>query len=293
MAQVNRIPLTLLMVLALSLLIPLWAAPAPPATSETVFQNPVKKALKEGKVVIGAGVYMGSTDSAATLADAGFDFVWIEMEHGPITLESARDMILATRGMKAVPFIRVPAKRHWLAKRALDIGSLGVAFPFVSTREQALQAVASCKYPPAGSRGFGPTLAAARWGMSSRDYAGWANDNVMVIALIESKEGVENIEEIASVPGIDVLFIGAYDLSYSLGIGGQVTHPREEQAVARVLAAAKKYNVPVGYPASDPAEIKKRVKQGFRLFLAGSDVTFLRVGARQVFTGARKEIPAY
>ena len=104
MAQVNGISLTLLLVLALSALIPLWAVPAPPATSETVFQNPVKKALKEGKVVIGAGVYMGSADAAATLADAGFDFVWIEMEHGPITLESARDMILATRGMKAVPF---------------------------------------------------------------------------------------------------------------------------------------------------------------------------------------------
>ena len=293
MAQVNRISPTLLLVLALSLLIPSWAAPEPPAASGTAFQNPVKKALKEGKVVIGAGVYMGSADAVTTLAGAGFDYVWIEMEHGPVTLETARDMILATRGMKAVPFIRVPAKRHWLAKRALDIGSLGVAFPFVSTREQALQAVAACKYPPAGNRGFGPTLAAARWGMSSRDYAAWANDNVMVIALIESKEGVENIEEIASVPGIDVLFIGAYDLSYSLGIGGQVTHPREEKAVARIVAAAKKYNVPVGYPASDPVEIKKRVKQGFRLFLAGSDVTFLGAGARQVFTGASEAIPAY
>ena len=296
MTQVNRISLTLLFVLAISLLIPLWADPlwsdsAPPATSKAPFHNSVKKALQEGKVVIGAAVNMGSADAAATLADAGFDFVWIEMEHSPITLESAREMILATRGLKAVPFIRVPEKRHWLAKRVLDIGSLGVIFPFVSTRQQAQQAVAACKYPPEGIRGFGPTLAAARWGLSSSDYAGWANDNVMVITLIESKEGVENIEEIASVPGVDLLFIGTSDLSYSLDVGGQVEHPRVEQAVARVLAAGKKYKVPVGYPSGDPAQMKKRVKQGFRVFLVGSDVTLLRAGARQVLTGASEAIP--
>ena len=291
MTQVNRISRTLLFVLAISLLIPLWADPAPPATTKAPFHNPVKKALQEGKVVIGAGVNMGSADAAATLADAGFDFVWIEMEHSPITLESAREMILVTRGLKAVPFIRVPAKRHWLAKRALDIGSLGVIFPFVSTRQQAQQAVAACKYPPEGIRGFGPTLAAARWGLSSSDYAGWANENVMVITLIESKEGVENIEEIASVPGIDVLFIGTSDLSYSLDVGGQVAHPRVEQAVARVLAAGKKYKVPVGYPTGDPAQMKKRVKQGFRVFLVGSDVTLLRAGARHLLAGASEAIP--
>src|SRR5215470_14613266 len=131
-----------------------------------ITENPVKKALKEGKVVIGATVTAANPDVAATLAGAGFDFLWIEMEHSPLTLETARSMILATRGLKAMPFTRVPVNEPWLAKRVLDIGSLGVVFPFTSTRALAEQAVKACKYPPLGVRGSGPAMAAARWGMS-------------------------------------------------------------------------------------------------------------------------------
>jgi 2-keto-3-deoxy-L-rhamnonate aldolase RhmA len=105
----------------------------------------------DGKVVIGATVTAANPDVAATLAGAGFDFLWIEMEHSPLTLETARSMILATRGLMAMPFIRVPVNEPWMAKRALDIGGLGVIFPFTSTRELAEQAVKACKYPPPGS----------------------------------------------------------------------------------------------------------------------------------------------
>src|SRR5262252_1274328 len=155
------------------------------ANAPVITENPVKKALKEGKVVIGATVTVANPDVAATLAGAGFDFLWIEMEHSPLTLESVRSMILATRGLKAMPFTRVPVNEPWMAKRALDIGSLGVVFPFTSTRELAEQAVKSCKYPPLGIRGFGPGFATARWGMSGPDYVKFANENVLVVTIIE------------------------------------------------------------------------------------------------------------
>jgi 4-hydroxy-2-oxoheptanedioate aldolase len=200
-------------------------------------------------------------------------------------------MILSTRGLKAVPFVRVPVNEPWLAKRVMDIGGLGVIFPFTASPELARQAVASCKYPPEGIRGFAPGLAASRWGMSSGEYVRWANDNIVVVPIIEQKEAVEKIEEIASVPGIDVLFIGANDLSFSLGHGGQLNHPEVQAAIARIAAAARKHNIPLGYPSGNPAEIKKLVEQGFRLFQASSDLGLIQSGARQLLGGIREGVP--
>jgi len=131
-------------------------------------------------------------------------------------------------------------------------------------------------------RGFSPGLAASRWGMTVPEYVEWANENVLVIPIVEQKEAVEHIEELASVPGIDVLFIGANDLSFSLGVGGQLDHPLMQEAVSKILAAARKNKIPVGYPAGTPAEIKKRIAQGFRFFQASSDLGLMQQGARQL-----------
>ncbi len=262
---------------------------SPSATAAAITENPVKKALKEGKVVIGATVTAANPDVAATLAGAGFDFLWIEMEHSPLTLETVRTMILATRGLKAMPFTRVPVNEPWLAKRVLDIGSLGVVFPFTSTRALAEQAVKSCKYPPQGVRGYGPSMATSRWGMSGGDYAKFANENVLVVAIIEQQQAIDNIEEIASVPGVDVLFIGVSDLSFSLGVGGKTTDPIVEEAVKKVLAAGKKHNVPVGYPAGNPDEINKRIAQGIRFFQASSDLGLMAAGARDLLTKVQRD----
>ena len=260
-----------------------------PATTPVITENPVKKALKAGKVVVGATVTAANPDIAATLAGVGFDFLWIEMEHSPLTLESVRSMILATRGLKAMPFTRVPVNELWTAKRALDIGSLGVIFPFTSTRELAEQAVKACKYPPQGLRGYGAAMASSRWGMSGSDYAKFANENVLVVVIIEQKLAIDNIEQIASVPGVDVLFIGVNDLSYSLGVGGKTNDPIVEEAVNKVLAAGKKYNIPVGYPAGNPVEINKRIAQGFRFFQASSDLGLMAAGARDVLTKIQRD----
>ncbi len=262
---------------------------SPSATAQAITENPVKKALKEGKVVIGATVTAANPDIAATLAGAGFDFLWIEMEHSPLTLETVRSMILATRDLKAMPFTRVPVNEPWMAKRVLDIGSLGVIFPFTSTRELAEQAVKSCKYPPQGIRGFGAALAASRWGMSGSDYAKFANENVLVVVIIEQKQAIDHIEEIASVPGVDVLFIGVNDLSFSLGVGGKTNDPIVEEAVSKVLAAGKKHNIPVGYPAGNPVEVNKRIAQGFRFFQASSDLALMGAGARDLLSKIQRD----
>ena len=136
---------------------------AAPAWGQERWENPVRKLLNEGKPVIGATITVNSIDVAAQAANLGFDFLWVEMEHSPITLETFRNMVLATRGLKAVPFARVPVNALWTAKRALDAGALGVMFPFTSTPELARQAVAACKYPPEGKRGSGAGLASFRW----------------------------------------------------------------------------------------------------------------------------------
>jgi 4-hydroxy-2-oxoheptanedioate aldolase len=255
-----------------------------PAPAGALLDNPLKKALAEGRPVIGATVTVPNVDTALTLANAGFDFLWIEMEHGPMTLESLRAILLATRGAKAVPLTRVPANELWLAKRVLDEGSLGVIFPFTSTRELAERAVAACRYPPLGDRGFGPGFAMSRYGLGGPEYVKFANENVLVVAIIERKEAVENVDSIASVPGIGVLFVGVNDLSFSLGVGGRTTDPLVEEALTKVLDAGRRHGIPVGYPAGDPATINKRIAQGFRFFQASSDIGLMAGGARDVLS---------
>ena len=281
----------------LSLVLALFAAPAgaqyePGAASgKPPGESSLKKALKEGRAVIGATITVPNVDTALAAANAGFDFLWIEMEHGPISLESLREILLATRGASAVPITRVPFNEPWLAKRVLDMASLGVVFPFTSTRELAEQAVASCKYPPLGIRGFGPGLAASLYGLGGSDYARFADENVLVVVIIEERRAVESVEAIASVPGIDVLFIGANDLSYSLGVRGRTSDPSVEQAVEKVLAAGRRHGIPVGYPAGSPAEINRRIAQGFRFFQAGSELGLLRSGARELLSGIERPAP--
>jgi len=245
--------------------------------------NPVKKTLDGGGIVIGGSVTTSSLDTMAIMANAGFDFLWLEGEHSPLTLETMRNMILMTQGRKAVPFTRVPVNELWTAKRMLDIGSLGVIFPFTDTPELTKQAVAACKYPPDGRRGVGPGLATLRW-PAPGGYPQWANKNVMVITIIERRVAVEQIEEIAAVPGIDVLFIGLNDLSYSYGVPGQLTAPVIKDAVQRIMLAGKKYGIPVGGPGGS-ADIKRMIAEGYR-FIQGPATSASCKPQREIFSAA-------
>lgn len=250
--------------------------------------NPLKTALKAGRPVVGMTMTVPSADVAVQAASLGFDFLWIEMEHSPITLESARNIILATRGTGIVPLIRVPVNELWTAKRALDAGALGVIFPFTSTPDLARQAVAACKYPPAGKRGSGPGLATLRW-PAPQGYADFIDENALVVVIIEQKQAVEQIDQILDVPGIDVAFIGPNDLSHSYGDRGRMT-PQVQAAMAKVLEAGKKRGIPVGRTTS-AADIKSHIEQGYRFFQASSELSFIGAGARPLLDAAGKKGP--
>jgi 2-keto-3-deoxy-L-rhamnonate aldolase RhmA len=262
------------------------------------WENPVRKSLAEGKSVFGLTISVPSVEVAAQGANLGFDFLWIEMEHSPTTLESLRNMVLATRGLKAVPFARVPVNELWMAKRVLDSGVLGVIFPFTSTPELARQAVAACKYPPLGGRGSGAGLATFRW-PAAEGYYDFADRNVMVIANIEDAKAVENIDAIAATEGLDVLFVGTSDLAFSLGFRGQQDHPRVEEALREIVKAAQKHNKAVGVPVGNPEQVKKYMQQGILFFQASTDLRLMAAGARQFLealgkTGAKsKTQPLY
>ena len=247
------------------------------ATNEP-WQNPVRKLLLEGKPVIGATITTSSVDVAAHAANMGFDFLWVEMEHSPISWETLRNMVLATRGLKAMPFVRVPVNELWTAKRALDAGAIGVIFPFTSTPALARQAVAACKYPPEGKRGAGPGLATFRWPATGESYYQFANRNVLVIAIIEDQSGVDHVDEIAATPGVDVIFIGPNDLSWQLA-GGDGNHPKVKAAMEKIIEAAKRNKKVLGRPAGNPEDVKRYMEQGFLFFQGPSELGLMRAGA--------------
>ena len=253
------------------------AVPAIGGPHDPVWQsNPVKEKLSQGNVVVAGTITNGCVDSAVVMASA-FDALWIEGEHSAVTLESTRNIILATRGMRAVPLVRVPWQEAWMAKRVMDVGSLGVIFPFCSTVERAKQASRACRYPPLGCRGCGPTLAQLAWGLDESTYYTWSNENMLCIVIIEEGSAVDVVDEIAQIPHIDLLFIGTSDLSFSItGDKRNVQTPAVQAAISKVLAAGLKNNVPVGCPAGSAEQIKRLVGQGFRFFQAQPEIKFLQ-----------------
>jgi 2-keto-3-deoxy-L-rhamnonate aldolase RhmA len=251
------------------------------------WENPIKRLLREGRPALGATLCVNSVEVAAHTAALGFDFLWIEMEHSPISLETVRGIVLATRGLPAVPFARVPVNERWMAKRVLDAGVLGVMFPFTSTPELAQQAVAACRYPPAGGRGSGAGLATFSW-PAPEGYYDFADRNVMVIAIIEEVSAVERIEAIAAVPGVDVLFVGPSDLSFSMGLRGQMDHPRVTEAMEKVVAAARRHGKAPGRLATTPEEIRRALDQGFLFLQGGTELNLMSEGARSVLGAVGK-----
>ena len=245
---------------------------------KTKFLNPVKAKLAAGQSVIGVVICTNNVETAARAASLGFDFLWLEMEHSPLSLESVRNIVLATRGLPAVPIARPPVNELWTAKRLLDIGVLGVIFPFTSSPELARRAAAACRYPHAGRRGSGADLARFRWD-GNGNYYDFADENVLVVAVVEDIPGLEQIDEIAATPGIDVIFIGTSDLSFALGLRGEQEHPRLEAAVSKIAMAAKKHKKFVGRPALTVEQVRRYQRQGFRFFMAGTELDFMASGA--------------
>lgn len=257
------------------------------------YKNPVRARLEAEEFVVGLTVVTNNLETAALGAALGFHFLWVEMEHAPVSLESLRSIVLATRALPATMFARVPVIETWCAKRVLDQGVAGVIFPFCSTPELAKTAVASCRYPPAGQRGSGAGLASISW-PDSEDYYDSADENVMVVCVIEQASAVQRIDEIAATPGIDVLFIGTSDLSFSLGLRGRQNEPLLDEAISTVVAAGRRHHKFLGRPASTAEEVHRYRQQGFQFFQSVTEMGLMELGAEAILRplGITRPVPA-
>jgi 2-keto-3-deoxy-L-rhamnonate aldolase RhmA len=249
--------------------------------AEPQWRNPVRARLEAGDPVLGLTITTSNLEVAALGATLGFHFLWVEMEHSPITLETLRNMVLATRGLPACVFARVPVVELWTAKRVLDQGVSGVIFPFASTPELAQRAAHACKYPPAGLRGCGPGLAQTSW-PEPDCYHDSADCNVMVVTVIEEARAIERIDEIAATPGIDVLFIGTADLSFSLGLRGRQDEPLLHEAIAKVASAAKRHGKYLGRPARTAEQVSQFHEQGFQFLQCMTELGLMTAGAKSL-----------
>jgi 2-keto-3-deoxy-L-rhamnonate aldolase RhmA len=255
-------------------------APTPTVPAPAAWRSPLRARLERGDAVIGVSITSTSLDIAALAAAAGFDFLWVEMEHGPLTLETLRHIVLATRAHPAVPLARVPSGETWLAKRVLDAGVHGVIIPFTSTPALARQVAQACRYPPVGRRGSGAALATSTWPDRSPYYDS-ADANVLVVAMIEEACAVDEVDAIAATEGVDVLFVGTSDLAFSLGHRGRMDHPDVLRALDRVRDAATRHGKVAGLPTATPDAVARYVNDGFRFFQAPSDLSFFAEATRR------------
>lgn len=242
------------------------------------WKHPVRAKLQAGETVVGLTIQTSSIEAAAFCAGLGFDFLWVEMEHSPITLETLRNIVLATRSLPAAVFARVPVVELWTAKRVMDQGVSGVIFPFASTGEKVRTAASACRYPFRGRRGSGAGLAITTW-PEPDNYYDSADENIVTITVVEEAEAVKNIEEIAAVPGVDVLFIGTSDLSFSLGLRGRQDLPELDEAISKIVAAARKYGKFLGRPAASPEQVERFRQEGFQFFQLQTELGLMRLGA--------------
>jgi 2-keto-3-deoxy-L-rhamnonate aldolase RhmA len=239
-----------------------------PAAGKPRFYNTVKQKLLEGKQVVGGTVVTADPEVYCAVAAAGFDFTWIEMQHSPLTYQEVARMIFACKGAAAIPFIRVPDATEGDIQKATDIGALGIILPMVDTVEKAQNAVKFAKYPPVGRRSQGNGQYGAVWGSSYRETA---NDNMMIVALIENPAGAKIVKEIASVPGVDVVFVASTDLSSFSGL------KQGDPAYEAIVTSGVDTTVKVGLAVGGPLAWRGRPR--FAFFQGPTEAALIRCGA--------------
>lgn len=258
-----------------------------------LFENRVKRLIRAGKRTAGAWAQLCSPISAEILARGGFDWILIDMEHAPgdpLTLLQQCQGIAAA-GTGALPFVRVPWNDLVWIKRILDVGACGLMIPYVNTREEAVRALQACKYPPEGIRGIAGSPRAAGYGRDTQSYLKRANDQIFVMLQVETPQAIENLEEIARVPGVDALFIGPMDLSTSMGHFGNPAHPEVQAAIATVEAKAKKLGMPLGTIAGSWEQAKALYDRGYQLITLTSDSVLISRVAAETMAKFREAYP--
>ena len=254
--------------------------------------NSVKQRLQAGECAVGTMMFEFQTPGAAqATAMAGADYALFDMEHTGWTFETIKDLIVATRGTSMIPMVRVPATEYHFIARVLDVGAMGVMVPMVESAEQAKRFAQCAKYPPVGRRG-------CAFGIAHDEYAAGevtakmqsSNDEVLLIAQIETAAGVENVEAIAATEGIDVLWIGQFDLSASLGIPGQFTHPTFVAAVDRVIAACRAHGKIGGFMTTNAEFGAWVVAKGFRMLAWSGDIWVYQAALRSGMQSLRNMV---
>ncbi|MFK7770010.1 MAG: HpcH/HpaI aldolase/citrate lyase family protein [Mariniblastus sp.] len=241
--------------------------------------------LKSGETLFGTMVTLGSATVAEVLAQVGFDWLFVDCEHGPIETAELASILQTVQDRSAV-LVRVPAIDETPIKKALDLGAHGIIVPQVNTAEQATRVVEFTRYPPLGGRGIG--LARAQgYGAHFEEYITSANDSICVVVQAEHVKAVDNIEAIVQVEGLDAVLIGPYDLSASLGLTGQVDHPEVLEAIAHVTEACEAASMPLGIFGTTADAVKPQIEQGFTLIVAGIDLLLLSKSAAQLLAKLR------
>jgi 2-keto-3-deoxy-L-rhamnonate aldolase RhmA len=250
--------------------------------------NTAKRDLARGGLVTGAFlVEFDSLGIPRVLAAAGAQLVIYDQEHTAWSAQSLRPLIAAAHAAAIVPVVRVPATEQYLIAAVLDAGAMGVMVPMVNSAEQAREIVAASKYAPLGRRGLGPMYPDELDGdlVTTMERI---NREQLIIAMIETEAGIKQVNEIASVDGIDLLWIGHFDLTNSLGIPGQFGDPRYREAVDRIFAAALQHGKPVGIMASTEEEGRQLARRGFRCICFG-DLPLYQRAVRDALDGVLAE----
>lgn len=252
--------------------------------------NRVKQQLQQGQVAFGTFVFEFNTTGIARLAaEAGAEFLVFDMEHTGWSVETVRMLLATTRGTSLMPAVRIPATEYHFVARVLDMGAAGIMIPMCESAEQARRLVQSAKYPPVGRRG-------AAFGIAHDDYTGGdlvekiesANRETLLIAQIETVAGVEQVEAIAAVEGLDVLWIGQFDLANSLGLPGQFEHPEFLACEERVLAACRASGKVAGVMTGDVSSGRKLLARGFRMIAYSGDLWIYQAALREGLASLRQ-----
>ncbi|MFQ5915175.1 MAG: HpcH/HpaI aldolase/citrate lyase family protein [Nitrospinota bacterium] len=247
----------------------------------------LKARLRAGETLFGVFLGVPSPPLVEIAGWAGFDFLFVDTEHGPADVETASDLVRAAEAGGAEAVIRVPSGERTHILRALDTGPSGVLVPQVQSREEAERVAASAHYPPEGIRGIAFSVRAARYGLRQPgEYLAAAKERTLVCVQVETRRALENLKEIATVPGIDVLFVGPTDLSMNLGRAGEPAHPEVEGAIERIFEVTLESGKIAGILANDVPTAEKWKGKGGRL-LAANGVGVISKAMAELASGFR------
>ena len=251
-------------------------------------KNKLKKIFKEGKAIINGWLQIPSSFSAEVMANQSWDSLTVDMQHGAIDYTDAIKMLQAISTTNVVPMARVNWNEPGQIMKILDAGAYGIICPMVSNREQAEKFVQACLYPPKGYRSFGPIRGLIYGGS---DYADHANDEILKLAMIETKEALQELDKIMKTPGLDGIYIGPADLSLAIGekpgFDKPEGHPTHEQ-ILNIIDHAKKNKLVAGIHNATPEYARKMIDIGFQIVTVGSDKIFMSEGAKSIITKLKK-----